>query len=57
MTKENKPVSALALFTVLLVINSSGIIYVDDGNLCEARNYLEMRQISTKINNAPAIAG
>jgi len=56
MTKENKPASTLALFTVLIVINSAGILYVDDDKLCE-RNYLGLRQISTKINNAPAIAG
>ena len=50
-------VSTLALFTVIIVINSLGIMHVDDGNLCETKNYLEIRQISTKINNNPAIAG
>ena len=50
-------VSTLALFTVIIVINSLGIMHVDDGNLCETKNYLEIRQISTKINNAPAITG
>ena len=50
-------VSTLALFTVIIVINSLGITHLDDGNLCETRNYLEIRQISTKINNTPAIAG
>ena len=50
-------VSTLALFTVIIVINSLGIMHVDDGNLCETKNYLEIRQISTKINNTPAIAG
>ena len=32
------------------------MLCVDDGKLYE-RNYLGMRQISTKINNTPAIAG
>ena len=50
-------VSTLALFTVIIVINSLSIMHVDDGNLCETKNYLEIRQISTKINNTPAIAG
>jgi len=50
-------VSTLALFTVIIVVNSLGVMHVDDGNLCETKNYLEIRQISTKINNAPAITG
>lgn len=49
--------SFIYLYLLFFVINSLGIIHVDDGNLCETRNYLEMRQISTKINNTPAITG
>jgi len=49
--------SFIYLYLLFFVINSLGITHVDDGNLCETRNYLEMRQISTKINNIPVITG
>ena len=53
---KGKP-NQLALSSyVLIVINLSGMLYVDDGKLYE-RSHLEMRQISTKINNTPASTG